>query len=98
MTPPVRSSENGRGLRHATQGAEWLEGDGRMKVSGFTIVKDAVKFHFPAVESIRSMVPVCDEVIVNVGLPDTDGTLQMVEEIEGPQVKVFTTEWDPLFV
>lgn len=67
-----------------------------MRVSGFTLVKDAVKFCFPVVESIRSMLPICDEVVVNVGLPDTDGTLALIEAINEPKIRILTTEWDPL--
>ncbi len=67
-----------------------------MKVSGFTFVKDAVRFYVPVVESINSMLQVCDEVIVNVGFPDTDGTLALIEGIKDPRVKAITTEWDPL--
>ncbi len=69
-----------------------------MKVSGFTFVKDAVRFFYPIVESIRSMLPLCDEVIVNVGLPDTDGTLKLIQKnIKNKKVRIIKTEWDPLF-
>ena len=69
-----------------------------MKISGFTFVKDAVKFSFPVVESIKSMLPICDEVIVNVGLPDTDGTLKHIRKnAKDKKIKIITTEWDPLF-
>ncbi|MDD5066673.1 MAG: glycosyltransferase family 2 protein [bacterium] len=69
-----------------------------MKVSGFTFVKDAVRFSFPVVESIRSMLPVCDEVIVNVGLPDTDNTFNHIRKnVRSSKVRIIRTEWDPLF-
>lgn len=68
----------------------------RMGVSGFTFVKDAVNFYFPVVESISSMLPICDEVIVNVGLPDRDGTVPLIEEIKDRKIKIITTKWDPL--
>ena len=38
-----------------------------MKVSGFTFVRNVVKYDYPVVESIRSILPVVDEFIVNVG-------------------------------
>ena len=47
-----------------------------MKVSGFTFVRNVVKYDYPVVESIRSVLPVVDEFIVNVGRCD-DGTLEM---------------------
>ncbi len=68
-----------------------------MKVSGFTFVKDAVKYHYPIVETIRSILPVCDEIIVNIGLPDTDGTSKYIKKnIKNKKLKMIYTEWDPL--
>ena len=43
-----------------------------MKISGFTIVRNAVKYNYPAVESILSILPLCDEFIVNVGDSDDE--------------------------
>ena len=38
-----------------------------VRISGFTIVRNAIKLDFPVEASIRSILPVCDEVVVNVG-------------------------------
>ena len=38
-----------------------------MKVSGFTICKNIVKFDYPIMEAIRSALPMVDEFVVNVG-------------------------------
>ncbi len=64
-----------------------------MKVSGFTIVRNAVKFHYPVVASITSILPICDEFIVNVGDSD-DGTLDLVRSIKDPKIRVIETKWD----
>jgi glycosyltransferase involved in cell wall biosynthesis len=64
-----------------------------MKVSGCTIVRNGVKLHYPAVESIRSILPICDEFIVNVGKSD-DGTLELIKSINSPKLKIVETEWD----
>lgn len=64
-----------------------------MKVSGFTIVRNAVKFDYPVVESIRSILPICDEVIVAVGNSD-DGTLDLIRAIDSPKIKIFESVWD----
>lgn len=64
-----------------------------VKVSGFTIVRNAVKLDFPVVASIRSILPVCDEVVVNVGRSD-DETLDLVRSIGDPKIRVLETEWD----
>lgn len=65
-----------------------------MKVSGFTFVKDAVKYDFPVVESIKSVLPVCDEFIINVGISD-DGTLELIKAVNDPKIKVIESWWDP---
>jgi hypothetical protein len=64
-----------------------------MAVSGFTIVRNAVRLDFPVVESIRSILPLCDEVVVNVGASD-DGTLDLIHSIGDPRVKILETDWD----
>ena len=64
-----------------------------MKVSGFTFCRNAVKYDYPVVESIRSALPLCDEFIVNVGRCD-DGTLQLIESIGDPKIKIVESVWD----
>ncbi|MBM4186962.1 MAG: hypothetical protein FJ206_06585 [Gemmatimonadetes bacterium] len=64
-----------------------------MKVSGFTIVANAVRLDFPVVESIRSILDCCEEVVVNVGRSD-DGTLDLVRSLRDPRIRVLETRWD----
>jgi hypothetical protein len=64
-----------------------------IRVSGFTIVRNAIKLDFPVVASIRSLLPVCDEVVVNVGRSDDD-TLELVRSIGDPKIRILETEWD----
>jgi len=64
-----------------------------MKISGFTIVRNAVKFNYPVVESIRSILPICDEFIVNVG-DSEDGTLEMIRSIASPKIRIIQNQWD----
>ncbi|HXQ27963.1 MAG TPA: hypothetical protein VN848_01740 [Gemmatimonadales bacterium] len=63
-------------------------------LSGFTIVRNAVRLDYPVVPAIRSLLEVCDEVVVNVGQSD-DGTRELVAGIEDPRVRVLDTVWDP---
>jgi hypothetical protein len=63
------------------------------KVSGFTIVRNAVKLDFPLEASIRSILPICDEMVVAVGRSD-DGTLDLVRAIGDPKIRIVETEWD----
>jgi hypothetical protein len=64
-----------------------------VKVSGFTIVRNAIKLDFPVVASIRSVLPICDEVVVNVGHSE-DGTLELVRSMGDPKIRVIESEWD----
>ncbi len=64
-----------------------------MKISGFTIVRNAVKFHYPIRAAIISILPLCDEFIVNVGDSD-DGTLELIRSIQSPKIRIIETVWD----
>ncbi|MBS1517490.1 MAG: glycosyltransferase family 2 protein [Bacteroidetes bacterium] len=64
-----------------------------MKVSGFTIVRNGELYAYPFVESILSVLPMCDEMIVNVGRSD-DNTLESVRSIGSDKIRIFESEWD----
>lgn len=64
-----------------------------MRVSGFTFCRNAVKYDYPLVEAIRSILPWVDEFVVNVGDCD-DGTLELVERLGDPRVRILRTVWD----
>src|SRR3989442_8884805 len=62
-------------------------------LSGFPIVRNAVKLDFPIVPAIRSVLQVCDEVVVNVGKSD-DATRDVVAGIGDSRVRIVESEWD----
>lgn len=64
-----------------------------MKVCGFTIVRNAVKYGYPVVESIKSILPVCDKVVVAVGNSD-DNTLDLIRSINDEKISIIETVWD----
>jgi len=64
-----------------------------MKVSGFTFVRNAVKYDYPIVESISSILPICDEFIVCVGNSD-DSTLDLIKTIEDKKIKIVHSVWN----
>ena len=64
-----------------------------MKVSGFSFIKDAVTFGYPVVESIHSVLPLCDEFIIAVG-DSNDGTRKLIENINDPRIKIIDTVWN----
>jgi len=64
-----------------------------MKVSGFTFCRNAVKYDYPVVESICSILPIVDEFIVNVGRCE-DGTLDLIRSIRDPKIRIVESVWD----
>jgi hypothetical protein len=62
-------------------------------LSGFTIVRNAIKLDFPIVPAIRSVLEVCDEVVVNVGASEDD-TRDLVASVQDPRVRIIDTTWD----
>lgn len=64
-----------------------------MKVAGFTIIRNAIKFDYPVVEAITSILPICDEFIVAVGNSE-DETLQLIKNINSPKIKIIETVWN----
>lgn len=67
-----------------------------MKISGFTLVRNGVKFDYPFLESLRSLLPLVDELIINVGIGD-DETLALVKDfshtVPGGKVVWFESHW-----
>lgn len=64
-----------------------------MKISGFTIIKNAVINDYPVLEAISSILPVVDEMIVLAG-DSSDATRQLIESIGSDKIKIFDSIWD----
>ncbi len=64
-----------------------------MFVSGFTFIRNAVRYDYPILEAIRSILPLCDEVVVAVGRSE-DGTRELIEGLGDPRIRIIDTEWD----
>jgi glycosyltransferase involved in cell wall biosynthesis len=64
-----------------------------MFVSGFTFVRNAVKFDYPVKESILSLLPLVDELIVCLGNSD-DSTADLIQSINSPKIKIVPSVWD----
>ncbi|MGZ3697111.1 MAG: glycosyltransferase family 2 protein [Bdellovibrionota bacterium] len=67
-----------------------------MKISGFTLVRNGTSFDYPFLESLRSLLPLVDELWINVGIGDDD-TLARVKQfvqLEGDgRVHWFESRW-----
>ena len=64
-----------------------------MKISGFTIIKNAVINDYPIIEAITSILPVVDEMIVLVG-DSNDETEELVRSINSNKIKIHHSVWD----
>lgn len=64
-----------------------------MKVSGFTIVRNAIRYDYPVVEAIQSILPLCDELVVALGRSEDD-TETLIRSIDSPKIRIIHTLWD----
>lgn len=64
-----------------------------MKVSGFSFIKNAVKYDYPILEAIQSALPLCDEFVIAVGKSD-DNTIDLIKSIKSDKIRIIETEWD----
>ncbi|MEO6820379.1 MAG: glycosyltransferase family 2 protein [Ginsengibacter sp.] len=64
-----------------------------MKISGFTIIRNAVSNDYPIVEAIKSILPVVDEMVVLIGNSDDD-TEGLIRSINDEKIKIHHSTWD----
>ncbi|MBW6515965.1 MAG: hypothetical protein K0B81_05015 [Candidatus Cloacimonetes bacterium] len=66
-----------------------------MKISGFSFVRNGIKLYYPVVESILSILPICDEFVIAVGKGDEDDTTrQQIAQLNNPKIKIIDTIWE----
>ncbi len=71
-------------------------------VSGITFIKDGLSLGYPILESIESIEPLCDEVVINVGFSDEactqdDGTYEYLRDhLPHSKFKFIKSYWSPL--
>jgi hypothetical protein len=64
-----------------------------MIISGCIMLRNAVINDYPFVESILSVLPLVDEMIVSVDKGD-DNTLDIITQINDPKIKIIPSQWD----
>lgn len=64
-----------------------------MRISGLTIARRVVDLKYPFEESLRSLLPLVDELIVNVG-DDDEETWEAVQKLADPKIIAFRSVWD----
>lgn len=68
---------------------------GRARISGFSFVRNAISLDYPLEESLRSILPVVDELVVAVAPGEVeDGTREVVEDLCDPRVTIVDATWD----
>ena len=56
-----------------------------MKVSGFTVIRNAQIMGYPILQSLRSLLPLVDEIVVGLG-QSTDNTQKLIESLNDPKI------------
>lgn len=64
-----------------------------MKITGITIIKNAIINDYPVVEAITSILPVVDEMIVCID-KGSDETDALIKKIVSEKIKIIYSEWD----
>lgn len=64
-----------------------------MKVSAFTFIKNGQILGYPFIQSIKSILPIIDEFIINVGNSE-DETLDLIRSISSKKIKIIQSNWN----
>lgn len=64
-----------------------------MKISAFSYVRNGFSYGVPFIESLQSVLPLCDELVVAVG-DSTDGTREAIDNLQNSKIKIIDTIWD----
>ena len=64
-----------------------------MKICGFTIIRNGIIFDYPFLESIKSLLPIVDRMVINCGKGD-DETLEVIKSLNSPKIEILEREWD----
>ncbi len=66
-----------------------------MKISGFSMVKNADKLYYPIKAAIESILPIVDEFVVALGDCDEDDNTELeIRKINSDKIKIIHTKWD----
>ena len=66
-----------------------------MKVSGFTFLRNAEELCYPYIQSIKSILPICDEFIIALGhSQDNSPTVLSHLATTEPKIKIIETAWN----
>lgn len=63
-----------------------------MKVTAFSYIRNGFIYDYPFLESIQSVLPLCDEFIMVIG-DSVDGTREAVAALNNPKIRIIDTVW-----
>jgi hypothetical protein len=64
-----------------------------MKVSAFTFIKNGQILGYPFIQSIKSVLSIVDEFVINIGKSEDD-TLDQVRSISSPKIRIIESNWN----
>ena len=64
-----------------------------MKVSAFTFIKNGQILGYPFLQSIKSILPIVDEFVINVGESE-DNTLELICSIKDQKIRIIQSKWN----
>lgn len=64
-----------------------------MTVCGFSFIRNGIRFDYPFLESITSLLPLVDRFVIAVGDSD-DGTRDRIAALHSPKITIIDTRWD----
>jgi glycosyltransferase involved in cell wall biosynthesis len=65
-----------------------------MRISGFSFARNAGKLGYPIAESLKSILPICDEFVIVIGKGDSDdNTKDIVKNINSSKINIIESEW-----
>ncbi len=64
-------------------------------IAGFMVIRNGLRNGYPFLEAIRSVLPLCDEVVISEGFSE-DGTFELLERFARahPKVRIRRDAWD----
>jgi hypothetical protein len=67
----------------------------KMRISGFSMGKNAHKLYYPMKQAVMSILPIVDEFVIALGDSDEDDkTRDEIRSIKSDKIKIIDTIWD----
>ena len=64
-----------------------------MRVSAFTFIRNGQILGYPFIQSIKSILPIVDEFVINVGTSEDD-TLEEIQSINASKIRIIQSNWN----